>query len=302
MSSTEHAGAAAGRPILPLLAMLLALAGLFGTVHADVARGVVRDAVARDLGRITALANLRTPTGRGSPTATMPVMVVQEGGPLWISEQAEAAVEADPIFVRGEPHLLRIEVVENAGTYGIRGQLWRQGWSLRAPQPLWVGPAPWVVWFAALAGAGWAAYQRRVFGGLVVSGVTAQLLTLGLPWAPGFVRPTLVQRWSEGPLGDALVTWSRALPDASVAIGAGVVTLCAVLMVFDHRRSPGEGGGTVAAGLLGVFGLLAWIEASLRSGLWPWLHQPAGVTALVGVVGVWWWAAGRRRVPQEPTS
>lgn len=299
MSSTEHvASGALGRSaaIVPL-ALLVALAGLGITELEAVDRGVLRAAVGRDLDRIAELANLRLPPGPADAWPTMPVTVVQEGGPTWITEEAAAAVEADDVFTRGEPHLLRVEVIEHARTYGLRGQLWRQGWSLRAPDPLWVAAAPWVVLLSALAGAGWAGLRRRLAGGMGVAGLLAQLLWLGLPWAPEFVRPSLEQTWREGPLGHFVVGLARALPEASVAIGAGVVTLCAVLMIFDHRRSPDEGGGLLAAGLLGVLGLLAWVEASLRAGLLPWLQQAGGVLALAGALSLWLWAWRRREPP-----
>jgi hypothetical protein len=299
MSSAEHATATRRLALGAVLAVLAALAGLWATDEVAVARGVLRSALARDLDRIAALAGLREEDER----AVMPVTVTQEGGPTWIVEEAEAAIDADPVFTRGEPHLLRIEVIEHErAIYGIRGQLWRQGWSLRAPEPLWVTPAPWIVLASALAGAAWAGRRRRgLAGGLALAGLVAQLLLWVRPWPAGFVRPSLVGSWREGPLGHGVVALARGLPEASVAVGAGVVTLCVVLMIFDHRRSPGEGGRLVAAGLLGTGGLLAFVEASLRAGLLPWAAQPAGVVALVGAVGLWWWA-WRRREPRAPET
>ncbi|MCA9655767.1 MAG: hypothetical protein H6712_08235 [Myxococcales bacterium] len=280
------------------LALLLALAGLLATDLDAVDEGMMRGAIGRDLVRIADLASLRGTEGSAGPTATMPVTVIPEGGPGWLGAAAEAAVEADPVFTSGEPHLLRVDLVEHARCYGVRSQLWRQGWSLRAPDPLWVTPAPWVALLSLLAGAGWAGLRRRLAGGLALAGVLAQLLVLALPWPPGFARPSLQDRWHDGPLGHAVVELARALPDASVAIGAGVVTLCLVLMIFDHRRSSEAGGGVVAAGMLGVLGALAWLEAALRVGLVPWVAQPAGWLALVGAAGLWAWA-GRRRSALE---
>lgn len=277
------------------LAVLLALAGLFVTDLAAVDEGVMRGAIGRDLVRVAELASLRGTEDSAAATATMPVSVVPEGGPGWLGAAAEAAVEADPIFTRGEPHLLRVELVEHARCYGVRSQLWRQGWSLRAPDPLWVTPAPWTVLLALLAGAGWAGLRRGLAGGLVAAGLLAQGLVMALPWPPGFARPSLQQTWQEGPLGHAVVELARALPDASVALGAGVVTLCTVLMIFDHRRSPQTGGGFVLAGMLGVLGALVWLEAGLRAGLGPWLMQPGGILAMAGSLVLWWWAWRRRR-------
>jgi hypothetical protein len=110
------------------------------------------------------------------------------------------------------------------------------------------------------------------------------------PWPPGLERPSLQEAWADGPLGHGVVALARGLPDASVAIGAGVVTLCAVLMVFDHRRSPDEGGVMVARGMLGVLGLLACVEGSLRAGAVPWASQAGGALALAAAAGSWWWA------------
>lgn len=307
-SADEPTAASAARPWIPALAVLLALWGLFATDDAAVDRAMVRAALGRDLGRITELAGLRPAGHSAGPSAdgfaadrvAMPVTVVQEGGPTWISEQAEAAIDDDPVFTRGEPHLLRVEVVHDARTYGVRGQLWRQGWSLRAPEPLWVSPAPWVVWLSGLAGAGWALGRRRLGGGLMLAGLLAQGLMRALPWPEPFVRPSLEQTVRDGPLGHAVVALARRLPDISVSLGAGVITLCVLLMLFDHRRSPGRGGELVVGGLLGVLGTLAWLEASLRAGLGPWLGQPAGLLALVGILGLWGWAWRRRRPSPTP--
>lgn len=298
MPSAEQAAVSRRRALGAGLLVLLALVGLVTSDGEAVARAVVRSAVARDLDRLAALAGLDGPI---DARTTLPVTVVQEGGPTWIAEEAEAAVEADPVFERGEPHLLRVEVIEHEGTYGVRGQLWRQGWSLRAPDPLWAQPAPWIVLVAALAGAAWVWQRRGVVGGLVLGGVVAQVLLLVRPWPPGFVRPSLQATWREGPLGHGVVALARALPDASVAIGAGVVTLCAVLMIFDHRRSPDGGSGLVARGMLGVLGMLALLEASLRAGLVPWAGQLGGALALAAAAGLWW-RAWRAREPRETPS
>jgi hypothetical protein len=300
MSSAEQATASRRRATGAVLAVLLALVGLLATDGEAVARGMVRAALLRDLDRLAALAGVDP---RTDPRAVLPVTVVQEGGPTWITEEAEAAVEADPVFARGEPHLLRVEVIEHAGAFGVRSQLWRQGWSLRAPEPLWVRPAPWVVLVALLAGAGWAWRRRSAMGGILLAGLVAQLLLWVRPWPAEFVRPSLQATWREGPLGHGVVAIARALPDASVAIGAGIVTLCAVLMIFDHRRSSEAGGGLVARGMLAVLGLLALAEASLRAGLVPWASQPAGMLALAGAAAAWWWAwRAPRPQPQESNA
>jgi hypothetical protein len=298
MSTAEQAAASRRRAAGAVLTGLLALAGLLLTDAEAVARGVLRSAVARDLDRLVALAGVDSST---DPRGVLPVTVVQEGGPTWITEEAEAAVDADPVFARGEPHLLRVEVIEHEGTFGVRSQLWRQGWSLRAPDPLWARPAPWIVLVAAVAGAAWAWRRRSMVGGLVLAGLVAQLLLLARPWPGEFLRPSLQVTWREGPLGHAVMALARALPDASVAIGAGVVTLCAVLMIFDHRRSPEEGGGPVVRGMLGVLGILAFVEASLRAGLGPWATQAGGMLALAGAAALWW-GAWRTRPPQPRES
>lgn len=279
--------------VVALLAALLALMGLLTTNWGEVDRGTFGSAIGRDLVRIADLASLRSGAA-DSPAAGMPVAVIPEGGPAWVGPEGEAAVQADPIFTLGEPHLLRIDQVEQSRVFGVRTQLWRQGWSLRAPEPLWVTPAPWIVLLSIVAGAAWAGLRRGLAGGAMVSGVLGQLLILALPWPDGFARPSLQQTWRDGPLGHHAYETAMALPDSSVAVGAGVITLCAVLMIFDHRRSPDQGGGLVLFGILGVMGGLAWLEAALRAGLWPWLQQPAGVVAMLGAAGLWWWAWSRR--------
>ena len=297
MSTDEHTAAPSARSLVPMLALLLALVGLLATDWSAVDRGTLRSALGRDLQRITALASLQPAAGAEQARASMPVRVAQEGGPLWVTDAAQAAIADDPIFVEGDPHLLRIEVVQQGRTYGVRGQLWRQGWSLRAPEPLWVTAAPWIVLLSALAGAGWASLRRAVGGGMMLAGLVAQGLLMALPWPGGFARPSLEQAWREGPLGDAVIALARGLPDVSVALGAGVITLCILLMLFDHRRSPGQGGGLVFAGLLGVIGGVLWLEASLRAGLGSWVQQPAGLVAVAGALGLWGWAWRRRRPP-----
>jgi len=287
------------RAWVPLLASLLALVGLLATDWEAVDRGLVRAALGRDLVRVAEMASLRPRAEVDPARASMPVTVVAQGGPAWVVDEARAAVEADPVFTRGEPHLFRVEVIEHGRTIGVRGQLWRQGWSLRAPEPLWVAAAPWVVLFTAMAGAGWAGLRRRLGGGLLLAGGLAQLLVRGLPWPASFERPTLQQSWREGPLGHAVIELARSLPDVSVALGAGIITLCVLLMLFDHRRSADRGGGLVAAGLVGVLGALGWLEASLRAGLGPWLVQPAGWVSLIGAAGLWGWAWQRRRPRRE---
>ncbi|MCA9710074.1 MAG: hypothetical protein KDK70_29820 [Myxococcales bacterium] len=307
MASDDDGVASRGRSLVPALALLLALFGLLATDATAVDRGVLRAALGRDLDRIAELGSLYPAGVRGGAESTsLPVTVTQEGGPLWVTQEAEAAITDDPVFTAGDPHLLKVEVVAYARTYGVRGQLWRQGWSLRAPEPLWVSPAPWIVVFSALAGAGVAGLRRRLGGGWLLQGLLAQGLLLALPWPATFVRPSLEQSWREGPLGHAVVELARRLPDVSVAVGAGVITLCALLMLFDHRRSPGRGGGLVLDGLLGVLGAALWLEASLRAGLGPWLGQPAGVVAVAGLLGLWAWTWRRRRPvvldPQEPPA
>jgi hypothetical protein len=91
----------------------------------------------------------------------------------------------------------------------------------------------------------------------------------------------------EGPIGGALVAWARGLPDSSLAIGAGVIVLCTILVVFDHRRSPSRGGMVLVRGLVGVAGLLLWLEAAARSGLFGWARTGAGALALVVLVAAW---------------
>lgn len=299
MSSAGQAAARWRRGLGAALLVALCVVGLAITDAEAVARGLVRGAVAHDLGRIRALAGLdASPDGR----TTLPVTVLQEGGPTWITEEAEAAVDADPVLVRGEPHLLRVEVLEPEGWLGIRSQLWRQGWSLRAPDPLWLEPAPWVVLASLLAGAAWVWTRRSPAGGLLLGGLVAQALSWARPWPAGLVRPSLQATWRDGPLGHATQALAQALPDAAVAIGAGVITLCAVLAVFDHRRSPETGGAAVAWGMLGVLGALALVEASLRAGLVPWATQPGGALALASAVALWGWGWARARPRREPAS
>lgn len=282
------------------MALLLVWVGLVLTDRTAVEQGVVGDAIGRDLVRLADLAALRGSEADG-PTASMPVMVTQDGGPGWLTAQAEAAVERDPVFERGDPHLLQVEVVEFRGVFGVRCQLWRQGWSLRAPQPLWVTPAPWVVWLSVLAGVAVAVVGRRLVAGLWVAALLVQWLLTALPWPADVPRVSWSATVEQGPLAHAVTELARALPEASGAFGAGVITLCVLLMIFDHRRAA-EGSTSLLAGAAAVLALAVWIEGATRAGLVPWLLTAGGAVSALGLSGLWWGAWRRAGETTESPS
>ena len=262
--------------------------------RADAARLAVRERLARALVELGTSAGLRDESG--TPTLRpLPVAANQEGGPLWLHEEIERAIDDDPAFelgpgersAGGESNLVRVEVVGSEHALGLAVSLYRQGWNLRLPTPVRVRIAPWVATIALVLGAGVALAGRRLGWGLAAAGVAAQSFGAWLPW-PVPLQPA---SWSaavrEGPLGASVIAWARALPDASLAVGAGIVVLCTILVFFDHRRSPGRGGLALVRGLAGAAGLLLWVEAAARVGLFGWARTGAGALCLVVLVAAW---------------
>lgn len=275
---------------------VLCVVGLLASAWIDrgeAARLAVRERIGSALHELGLAAGVRDESG-ATTARPLPVAANQEGGPLWLHEEIERAVDRDPAFElstggpRGrEPNLVRVEVVGSEHAFGLATSLYRQGWNLRLPRPTRIRIAPFVGTIALAFGVGVALALRRLGWGLAAAGVAAQLASSWLPW-PVPLQPA---SWSaavrEGPLGATVIAWARALPDASLAGGAGIVVLCTMLVFFDHRRSPGRGGLVLVRGLAGAAGLLLWIEAAARTGLLGWARTGAGALSLVVLVAAW---------------
>jgi len=219
----------------------------------------------------------------------LPVRVNQEGGPLWVAPAVEAAVDEHQGFERVTDGLgiIRVEVVADDTHVAMRGGLFRQGWNLRAEHPLRVRAVPWIPMLALALGLGAMRFFGRMGVGFAVAGVAAQLLDAAVAWPDAFVAVPWQAAVRDGPVGSAVTALALALPDAAVAVGAGVVTLCLVLVVFDHRRSSGKGGTMLAAGMLGVLGMLVWVEAAARCGMGAWIGTAVGAASILAMALAW---------------
>jgi hypothetical protein len=183
--------------------------------------------------------------------------------------------------------IVRVEVVADDTHAALRGSLFRQGWNLRSEHPLRVRVVPWIPMLALALGLAVAVVSRRIGVGLAAAGASAQALDVLVAWPEAFVAVPWTDQLRDGPLGSAVIDLAVGLPDTAVAIGAGVITLCMVLVAFDHRRSSGKGGVLLAAGLFGVLGLLVWLEAATRCGFGAWIGTAAGATSILAMALAW---------------
>jgi hypothetical protein len=278
-----------------LLAVFLLLAcGAAAVADADaLGRAAVKQMATADLRGLARSSGLQD-----APTP-LPVFVQQEGGPLWVTDVLTDVVR-DTRWLHPDPashHRVHAEVVAVDGAWALRLSLWRQGWTLRNAAPQRVHVAPWVPTASAIAGAIAAVAGIRIGLGLAAAGLLAQLLVLALPGVPVPTNTALQGRAgpSDGPFGQWVVEQARMLPDASVAVGLGLVAVCLVLVALDHRRSREKGGAWVLWGLCGVAGMLAWVEAGARAGLLAYANTQAGLVGLLGLAGLWVWVVGHGR-------
>lgn len=240
----------------------------------------------RVVAQLVALAGLEA---SDDPRSKLPVRVNQEGGPLWLTDAVEAAVERDPALRLTDDGvgLVRVEVVSDETHLALRGGLFRQGWNLRSEHPLRVRVVPFIPMLALALGLGAVVFTRRRGIGFAVAGIVAQALDRLVGWPDAFVDVPWTAQLRDGPLGGAVIDLARAMPDSGVALGAGVVTLCMVLVAFDHRRSSGKGGAMLAAGLAGALGLTVWLEAAARCGMAGWIGTAAGAGSILAMALAW---------------
>lgn len=280
------------------VALVLAIGGPAAADRESMARAVVRQMTAADLRVIGRLSGLTDEEGRGREV--LPVFVEQQGGPTWATAEIVDVVEKSP-WLRPDPsspHRLQAEIVRTEADWALRLGLWRRGWSLRSPRPRRVQLSPWVAAASGVVGA-LVALATRVGLGLAVAGLCAQAFALSLSRPSALPSYPLATQWKEGPLGQHVIAFAGGLPDVAVAVGAGVLVLCSVLVAFDHRRSRRRGGALLWWGLLGVFGLIAWLEASARTGLLAYATTLVGGLGLTGLLGLWIWGARASSGPDE---
>lgn len=292
------------------MSLVAVFAVVVGVAFADDAKVTTRSlhgALALAAAEVAEMANLKPVSGGGPSPSALPVAVVVDGEMPWLAAEAKRAAALEPAFeINGGPHELRFEYIGDGRTWAVRAQLWRRGWSLRPPQPVIVRIFPWVaVLAAALGGALWV---RRVplWIAAAVSGVGAQVGLWAMAWPTAILRPSFSESVAAGPLGRQVVRWAEMLPETSVAIGAGVVALCLVLAMFDHRRSPGQGGMAIWTAVVVLLAGLAWLEAALRGQVVPWASTGLGACGALGLVGLWggcaWTRLGRRQPSDSSQS
>lgn len=272
---------------LAAAAVVLSLVlSMFGAASALEDAGYER--AQRVVEQIVHLAALESEEGADA-RSKLPVSVTQEGGPLWVTAAAEAAVEKQTSLVLNDDGvgIIRMEVISDDTHLALRGGLYRQGWNLRSEHPLQVRVKPWVPMLGLALGLLAMVLSRRMGVGFAVAGVTAQVIDAALGWPAEFLAIPWQSQVRDGPVGSVVIDLALGLPDSGVAIGAGVVTLCTVLVAFDHRRSSGKGGTLMAAGLLGVLGIVIWVEAAARCGVGPWIGTAAGAASILAMALAW---------------
>ncbi len=276
-------------PVLALVLLSLALSFL------GVASGLENTAPERARHVVATLAHLGGLQGSdGEVGRPLRISVNQEGGPLWVTPAVEAAAQAHPAFevVGDGVGTIRVEVIADDAHLALRGGLYRQGWNLRTEYPARIRVLPWIGMLSLGLGLAIAFGTRRLGWGLLSAGLLAQGLASALAWPAEVPEVPWAEAVRDGPLGRAVIDLALSLPDSAVAIGAGIVTLCLVLVGFDHRRSSGQGGALLVAGTLGAVGLVAWVEAAARVGVIAWMGTTPGVGSILAMALAW--GVGRR--------
>lgn len=273
--------------ILLVLAAVVAVGAAAAGAGERLDRILVGSLARQELSTLAELGGFRTDEGTGPAHR---VTVVQDGGPLWVAEVTESAVESEAAFEVGEStSLLRVELVQGWGVLGLQLHLWRRSWQLRGPHPATVGNLPvlgalW--WVAAMGVARW---RRRLPWGFAIAGLGVQFSLALLPRPEVLQAPTLTEAWSRGPLMTGATGLASQLDELGVAVAIGVVVLCLVLVAFDHRRSRNTsrdlGLAWASAGAtVTVAGLVMWVEGCLRSGWGGMVELPLGAVSLAGCV------------------
>lgn len=285
--------------LLIVAALLSVVASLFAAGEGT-RRQTVEGLAVRSLDQLALLSGIRDDAGNSLRGEPLPVVVVQEGGSMWVREAVIEAVERDGHFADANSrHLLRIEVVETDQMIALQLRLWRQGWDLRTPELLRGRVVPWVPVLAGVLGALVAFLVWRVGPGLLVAGFLSQTMLAGLPWPAESIPPvSWIEEVKAGPLLGPLFELTRSMPSWGTAVGVAVVVFCLMLVWFDHRRSKERKDSieirtvSVTSVLLFLGGLL-WLEAALRGGMGAAMHTIPGAVTVV-VLALAWLPAIRR--------
>lgn len=278
--------------LLVAFLIAVALASAFSVSMTSAGASAFEHRAALSLRELGTLAGLRDSRGRMSVEHPLPVTVVQEGGPLWLSSALAEAARHDPVFdpVDG-PHVLQAEVVGASHLLAVRLELTRQGWSLQMPQPIRIRMSPWIVVLAGVLGALSLRWLRRIGPALLLAGGLGQaLLAAAELWQPfpAPLRPRgVLEAMKDGLAAELARGWADALPDTAAALGAGIVALCLVLMVFDHRRSRGRSPTLLLHATAGIVGTLALLEAALRTGADGAVSTLPGLVSVTCLIGLW---------------
>jgi hypothetical protein len=284
--------------IAALLGVIVACLGALWSGSVATRQAAAHGLARRSIDELALLAGVADDQGKLLRDEPMAVEVIADGGPLWVLDVVERAVERSSYFaVSSSPHLLRAEIIDERAGVALQLHLWRGGWELREPEPRRVQIAAWAAVVAGLLGAVAATYTRKISVGLVTAGVFAQLLlALDPPPRELFPPQSTLTAWAEGPLFGDLLASIRAMSPLQVAIAAAVIAACLVLVAFDHRRSRGQSGdvglgwASVAA-LLGTVGAVAWIEAASRGSLFAACDLRFGAwsgwLAAIGLIVAW---------------
>lgn len=285
---------ARGPLVLGLIGLVLACVALVWLAGQATRERALERLAARELDELALLAGVVDDAGVRQRDEPLVVEVVQDGGSLWIGPAVARAVDASGDFATGNSrHLLRVEVLEDPRALALQLNLWRSGWQLRVPEPLRVRTSPWVIVVALALAAVVAPLVRRISVALALAGVVAQLLLVLVAPPPELFAPrTLVEEWRQGPLFGWLVPALDRLTPLQLALAVAVVTMCLILVRFDHQRSrAGEDAldlaSAAAFALLGALGLVALIEAALRSSFAASLVHWSGWLALLGSLLAW---------------
>ncbi len=232
----------------------------------------------------------------------LPVDVVQDAGPLWVSVVLREAVARSGAFASGaSPHLVHAEVVPAWSALALRVSLVRQGWSIRAPAAWRVVHAPWRVGLVTLMGLGcagvvlsWLRPRGRAHAvvhawtlAVVVAALCVQTVLACWPWPHALPAAGVFEQLRAGPATRQLVQWVHALPTWFTPLAVGALVLTTTLMLFDHRRSPGQGGTWMVATAVMVAGGVVLAEGLLRGAASVFFSLPGWLCLLAcGVVVV----------------
>lgn len=274
------------------LSIAVALGLSFVVPFDEAAQVAVANRARLHLRELGVLAGLRDEHGLVVADRPLRVSVVQEGGPLWLHETLADVARRDEAFEPGDgPHVLEAETLPGPDTLAVRVGLLRRGWSLQLPRPMRVRVSPWVGIVGAVLGALSLRWVRRLGPALLLAGIAAQVLCMIVESVRPFGSALAPRRWTEA-VSDGigarwLQAWAETLPDISTSVGAGIVALCVALMLFDHRRSPHRSPAWLLSSLVGLLGAIAWLEASLRTGLDGAVMTMAGTFSLLCTTGVW---------------